>query len=174
MLTGAPNKPGAQAFVAYVNDLRRDPGLGIIYVDPQLRPSAPRPRVLLDEAAKAPSLEAYVRDMGWMNPVYGQLRRALQSKSYGSDHERELLELNLQRARALPAGKGRFIVVNKGDFIGRSVLADQKTNGVRKKLIAFKMTGKSPPPRPHYAIWSGDSGMTRLGEVVSGTAPRRR
>jgi murein L,D-transpeptidase YcbB/YkuD len=104
-----------QAFVAYVNDLRRDPGLGIIYVDPQLRPAPPRPRVLLDELAKAPSREAYVRDLGWMNPVYGQLRHALTSKSYASDHERELLELNLQRARALPPGKGRFIVVNAAE-----------------------------------------------------------
>jgi murein L,D-transpeptidase YcbB/YkuD len=105
----------SQAFVAYVNDLRRDPGLGILYVDAQLKPAPPRPRVLLDQAAKAPSLETYVRDLGWMNPVYGQLRHALQSKSYGSDHERELLELNLQRARALPAGNGRFIVVNAAE-----------------------------------------------------------
>jgi murein L,D-transpeptidase YcbB/YkuD len=105
----------SQAFVAYVDDLRRDPGLGILYVDAQLRPAPPRPRVLLDEAAKAPSLEAYVRDMGWMNPVYGQLRRALYNKSYAGDHERQLLELNLQRARALPSGKGRFVVVNAAE-----------------------------------------------------------
>ena len=33
----------SQAFVAYVDDLRRDPGVGITYVDPQLRPTPPIP-----------------------------------------------------------------------------------------------------------------------------------
>ena len=33
----------SQAFVAYVDDLRRDPGLGILYVDAQLKPAPPRP-----------------------------------------------------------------------------------------------------------------------------------
>ena len=59
-----------------------------------------------------------------------------------------------------------LVKMKKGDFTGRAVLADQKANGVRKKLIAFKMTDKSPPPRPHYAIWAGGSAV---GEVVSGT-----
>ena len=132
----------SQAFVAYVNDLRRDPGLGILYVDTQLKPASPRPRVLLDEAAKAPSLEAYVRGMDWMNPVYGQLRRALQTKSYAGDHERQLLELNLQRARALPSGKGRFIVVNA---------AEQKLYAWDNRRIADSMVvvvGKPKYPTP--------------------------
>ena len=96
----------SQAFVAYVNDLRRDPGLGILYVDAQLKPAPPRPRVLLDEAAKAPSLEAYVRDMGWMNPVYGQLRRALQSKSYAGDHERAAARAQPPAGARLAGGQG--------------------------------------------------------------------
>ena len=33
-------------------------------------------------------------------------------------------------------------------------------------MIAFKMTGKSPPPRPHYQIWAND---TNVGTVTSGT-----
>ncbi len=66
----------------------------------------------------------------------------------------------------IEAGVGFFVALDKGDFIGREVLAAQKANGVSKKCVAFKMTDKSAPPRPHYAIWSGDK---KLGEVTSGT-----
>jgi aminomethyltransferase len=66
----------------------------------------------------------------------------------------------------LEAGLGFFVSLDKGEFIGRAVLAGQKATGVRKKLIAFKMSGKSPPPRPHYPIWANG---TRVGEVTSGT-----
>ena len=44
--------------------------------------------------------------MGWMHPIYGQLRQALADHNYADDQQRELLELNLERARALPAGQG--------------------------------------------------------------------
>lgn len=66
----------------------------------------------------------------------------------------------------IEAGVGFFISLDKGEFNGRSVLAGQKTNGVKKKLIAFKMTDKSAPPRPHYPIWADG---VAVGEVVSGT-----
>ena len=66
----------------------------------------------------------------------------------------------------IEAGVGFFVSLDKGEFNGRSVLAEQKANGVKKKLVAFKMTGKSAPPRPHYPIWVNG---TSVGEVVSGT-----
>jgi aminomethyltransferase len=69
----------------------------------------------------------------------------------------------------LEAGIGFFVSFEKGDFIGRSVLADQKKNGVQKKSVAFKMSDKSAPPRPHYPIWSVGPGSEKIGEVVSGT-----
>jgi murein L,D-transpeptidase YcbB/YkuD len=102
----------SEAFAAYVRDLRRDPGIGILYVDPDLKPVPPSPLAALLTAASAPSLSDYVRNIGWMNPVYGQLRRALASRNYATDHERQLLEINLERARALPAGKQRYVLVN--------------------------------------------------------------
>jgi len=105
----------SQAFAAYVSDLRRQPDIGIIYVDQQLKPGMPLPRGILEKAAVAPSLETYVRSMGWMNPLYGQLRQAIVDQHYAGDHERDLLELNLERARALPTGKGRFVVVNAAE-----------------------------------------------------------
>jgi len=46
------------------------------------------------------------------------------------------------------------------------VLAEQKAAGPKKKLVAFKMTEKSAPPRPHYAIHAGGKAV---GQVVSGT-----
>jgi aminomethyltransferase len=66
----------------------------------------------------------------------------------------------------IEAGLGFFVALEKGDFVGRPVLADQKANGTKKKSVAFKMTDKSAPPRPHYAIFAGGE---KVGEVVSGT-----
>ncbi|HTL16072.1 MAG TPA: glycine cleavage system aminomethyltransferase GcvT [Patescibacteria group bacterium] len=69
----------------------------------------------------------------------------------------------------IEAGLGFFVALDKGDFMGRARLADQKANGVKKKLVAFKMTEKSAPPRPHYAIWAADPAENKIGEVVTGT-----
>ena len=98
----------SEAFVAYVRDLKRQAPEGIIWVDSQLRPRAPSAIRLLEDAASAGSLEAWLAEMGWMHPMYAGLRRALVEG--GGD--RQLLRLNLERARALPAGRGRHIVVN--------------------------------------------------------------
>ena len=51
----------------------------------------------------------------------------------------------------IEAGVGFFVALDKGEFIGRAVLAEQKAKGTGKKLVAFKMTDRSAPPRPHYA-----------------------
>ena len=66
----------------------------------------------------------------------------------------------------IEAGLGFFVSLDKGEFIGRDILAEQKTRGVNNKLIAFKMAGKSPPPRPHYPILA--NGIS-VGLVTSGT-----
>jgi murein L,D-transpeptidase YcbB/YkuD len=47
-----------------------------------------------------------------MSPTYAQLRRALLNKDYADDLQRRTLALNLERARALPAGDQRYVVVN--------------------------------------------------------------
>lgn len=66
----------------------------------------------------------------------------------------------------IEAGLGFFVAFDKGDFVGRPVLAEQKAKGTSKKCVAFKMTDKCAPPRPHYPIWHGGK---QVGEVVSGT-----
>ena len=102
----------SQAFVAYVQDLKRDPGVGIIYVDPELRPSPPSAQTILMQAASAPSLSDYIGQMQFMNPIYASLRQALASRIYSNGAQQRLLTLNLERARALPSGRGRYVVVN--------------------------------------------------------------
>jgi aminomethyltransferase len=66
----------------------------------------------------------------------------------------------------IEAGLGYFVSLDKGEFNGRAVLAEQKTNGTGKKLVAFKMTDKCAPPRPHYPIWVDGASV---GIVTSGT-----
>jgi aminomethyltransferase len=66
----------------------------------------------------------------------------------------------------IEAGVGFFVSLDKGEFVGRAVLAEQRAGGPRKKCVAFKMAGKSAPPRPHYPIWVNGA---RAGEVTSGT-----
>ena len=101
----------SEAFVDYVRDLRQPADVGTIYVDRELRPSAPSPEAILQAVAKAPSIEGYVAGMRWMNPAYVALRNAL-STGEMSEAQRRQVQLNMERARELPAGNGRYIVVN--------------------------------------------------------------
>ena len=66
----------------------------------------------------------------------------------------------------IEAGLGFFVDLAKPDFVGRDVLLKIKENGPSEKLIAFRMEGKGPPPRPHYAVFENGA---RIGEVTSGT-----
>jgi aminomethyltransferase len=77
-------------------------------------------------------------------------------------------ELN-EEITPLEAGLGFFVALDKDNFLGRVVLAEQKAKGVSKRCVAFKMTDKSAPPRPHYPIWKPGSDAHRIGEVTSGT-----
>jgi len=74
-------------------------------------------------------------------------------------------ELN-EDTTPIEAGVAFFVSLDKGNFVGRDVLVEQKARGVNKRCVAFKMTDKSAPPRPHYAIFSEGR---KVGEVVSGT-----
>lgn len=66
----------------------------------------------------------------------------------------------------IEAGLGHFVALDKGDFIGRATLAEQKAKGTTKKLVAFAMAEKSAPPRPHYPILASGA---KVGIVTSGT-----
>ena len=66
----------------------------------------------------------------------------------------------------IEAGLGFFVDLKKPKFVGREILADAKENGTPNRLVAFRMMGKGPPPRPHYSVWRGGE---RIGEVTSGS-----
>jgi L,D-transpeptidase YcbB len=102
----------SSAFVTYVGDLKHDPGVGIIYVDPELKPTPPSAMELLTAASRAPSLSEYVAQMGWMSPIYAKLRQAIASRIYSNPAQYRLLQLNLERARVLPAGGSKYVIVN--------------------------------------------------------------
>jgi aminomethyltransferase len=69
----------------------------------------------------------------------------------------------------IEAGLGFFVALDKGEFVGRAVLAEQKAKGTSKKLAAFKMIERSAPPRPGYSMWSTGPAAAKVGTVVSGT-----
>jgi len=77
-------------------------------------------------------------------------------------------ELN-ETTSPIEAGLGFFVALGKPHFMGAEVLRQQKADGPAKRLVAFKMTGKSAPPRADYAIWSEGGMSERVGIVASGT-----
>ena len=101
----------SEALVAFVRDLHRAPSGEMMWVDSSLRPMPPSERAILDAFADAPSQRNYIERLGWMNPIYSELRRALVAGNATAE-ERSLLRLNLERARALPPPRGRYIIVN--------------------------------------------------------------
>lgn len=66
----------------------------------------------------------------------------------------------------LEAGLSFFVKLDKGDFIGRDVIAGQKTNGIPRKLVGIEMVERGIP-RPHYAVFNTDG--QQIGEVTTGT-----
>lgn len=65
----------------------------------------------------------------------------------------------------LEAGLSYFVKLNKGDFIGREALLEQKANGVTRKLVGIEMQERGIP-RPHYAVYAEGK---RIGEITTGT-----
>ena len=108
----AADRALSEAFVAYARDLARKPVSDVLYVDGSLKPEPASPRALLLTAASAKSLPEFVSGVQWMNPIYAKLRRALVERNYSSERERAQIAINLGRARALPGGRERYILVN--------------------------------------------------------------
>ena len=77
-------------------------------------------------------------------------------------------ELN-ETTSPIEAGLGFFVALGKPHFMGAEVLRQQKADGPARRLVAFKMTGKSAPPRADYPIWSAGDQSERIGIVTSGT-----
>jgi len=63
------------------------------------------------------------------------------------------------------ANLGWVVKLNKGDFLGREVLAAQKEKGVDRKLVGFEMVGKGIGRQGYKVLWQG----AEAGEVRSGS-----
>ncbi|SEN36551.1 glycine cleavage system aminomethyltransferase GcvT [Lihuaxuella thermophila] len=63
------------------------------------------------------------------------------------------------------AGVGFAVKPDKGDFIGRDVLAKQKAEGAPRKLVGIEMIDRGIP-RSGYPVFAGDK---QIGHVTTGT-----
>jgi len=101
----------SNAWVLYVQTLRA-PTPGMIYGDPAMPARAPQAALILRDAARAPSLAAYLASVSQVNPTYAALRdAALHEAQASGTGPSPRLRANLERARAIPA-EGRFILVD--------------------------------------------------------------
>jgi murein L,D-transpeptidase YcbB/YkuD len=155
----------SQAFADYVRDLRQDPGVGVTWVDASLKPTPPSPLAALLTAAAQPSLSDYIRTMGWMHPYYAELREALADHKYSDDHQRDTIEVNLQRVRVLPPGKQKYILVNA---------AQQKLFMFEGGKVVDSMVvvvGKTKYPTPMFAAYVRYAALNPYWYVPSDLAP---
>ncbi len=65
----------------------------------------------------------------------------------------------------IEAGLGFAVKPEKGDFIGRDILAAQKKEGAPRKLVGIEMIDHGIP-RTNYPVYAGDE---EIGEVTTGT-----
>jgi murein L,D-transpeptidase YcbB/YkuD len=104
----------SRALVDYVADVRRAPDAGITWLDPDLKPGKLKPQQVLRAAEVAPSFPAYVTGMGWMSPLYADLRAAIDKTGTDGldDGQKRSLRLTMDRLRILPGPDTRSIVVD--------------------------------------------------------------
>lgn len=102
----------SKLFTYYVTAMRSAHRADMIYESQALAPVVPTAPAVLEAAARAPSLDTYVREMGWMHPLYAPLRDAMDSHLYDEDQRATIWE-NLDRVRALPATPPeRYVLVD--------------------------------------------------------------
>jgi aminomethyltransferase len=85
------------------------------------------------------------------------LRLEAAMRLYGNDID--------QSTTVLEADLGWTVAWNKGDFVGRQALLEQKEKGLARKLVGFEMIDPGIA-RHGYAVTLGGA---RVGEVTSGT-----
>jgi aminomethyltransferase len=65
----------------------------------------------------------------------------------------------------IEAGLGWSVKPDKGDFLGREAIINQKKNGLSKQCVCLKADGKALP-RQGYDVYDGDK---KVGQVTSGS-----
>ena len=102
----------SRLFADYVRATRAVRPAEMIYETQALAPSVPSGPSALLAAGRAASLERYVREMGWMHPLYAPLRDAMNAPGYTEAQRHEIWQ-TMARVRALPAlAEGRHVLVD--------------------------------------------------------------
>ena len=70
-----------------------------------------------------------------------------------------------EKTTPIEAGLGRYVKMDKGDFIGRDALLEQVENGASRQTIGFKMLERGIARHGYGVVKNGK----RIGEVTSGT-----
>jgi aminomethyltransferase len=70
-----------------------------------------------------------------------------------------------EQTTPLEAGLGWIVKLDKGNFIGRQKLAEQKAKGLKRRIRGLRMKERGIP-RPHYEVWKNGG---KIGDVTSGT-----
>jgi aminomethyltransferase len=91
--------------------------------------------------------------LGARDSLRTEMRYALYGNDIDEDHT------------PLEAGLGWIVKLEKSDFVGRQALQRQKTEGVRRKLVGFELTGNGVPRHGYPILREGK----KVGEVTSGT-----
>jgi murein L,D-transpeptidase YcbB/YkuD len=131
------------AYVAYANAMHEAQHADMLYESPVLGPSPKSPRATLEAAAAAPSLENYVDAMGWMNPLYAPLRKALDDPEYSAS-QKQVIATNLERVRAIPEmPKGKHILVDAASARLWMYEGD-KAVGSMKVVVGSRELGETP------------------------------
>lgn len=155
------------ALVAYVRALRSAPARDWIINDREAAPAAESADELLSEAARAPSLEMWLQAMPFMHQSYAGLRRALaRAEALGDRQSADLLRVNLQRVRLLPAN-GRYVMVNT---------AAQKLYMYENGRVVDEMkvvVGKAHQPTPMMAATIKFTALNPYWQVPSDLAAER-
>ncbi|MET1110537.1 MAG: L,D-transpeptidase family protein [Allosphingosinicella sp.] len=108
----------SRAYPAFVRDLRLPArgGAGITWVDAELAPAPPEARALLEAAANAPDLGRHLAEATATNPLYTALSRGYARRRAAapklSAAEEKAIRANLDRARLIPALRGRYVIVD--------------------------------------------------------------
>jgi len=91
------------ALAGYAEAMMREAAGGeMLYEHDVLRPIRPEALTVLRSAAEARSLESFVAEMGWMHPLYGQVRGELAAEPADPTLRRAAIA-SLERIKAIPA-----------------------------------------------------------------------
>jgi murein L,D-transpeptidase YcbB/YkuD len=105
----------SDTYARYIKDLHTPAaGSDVVFTDDALQPAFRSPEAILDHLTKAPSAQVALRQSTEMNPLYAQLRAALNHPGIVPTAAPDgTLLRNLDRLRALPPHLGwRFVLVD--------------------------------------------------------------